>query len=239
MIKEQMKEVKKVWGKELIVVNCDKYCGKILYLDQGAKPSLHYHKEKQETFYCLEGQVALTIEGKDYMLNPFSRPKTIKPGQLHNFTGLTNAVIIEISTHHDDQDVYRLTKSKPAEGNLEDINFSTVGIAHEDERRKLSAIFNGDFIAKQVKLLEVKKASILGNHYHHYSELFYVLRGKATYTLRSIKTGKTKTVKLKEGDRLIIGSEVVHKAEISKGTVMIEATETPYQPSNDIKYEVN
>ncbi|GAI09553.1 unnamed protein product, partial [marine sediment metagenome] len=71
MTKELMKEVEKVWGNEVWIVNCPLYCGKFLYLDKGAESSYHYHKEKQETFYCLKGQVALTIEGRDYMLNPF------------------------------------------------------------------------------------------------------------------------------------------------------------------------
>lgn len=110
-----MKEVKKVWGKELCVVNCNAYCGKLLYLDEGAESSYHYHKEKQETFFCLKGQIALAIEGKDYMLNPFSRPKTIKPGKPHSFKGITDAIIIEFSTTHDDNDVYRLTESKPGD----------------------------------------------------------------------------------------------------------------------------
>lgn len=111
-MKETLKDVKKAWGKELWIVNCPQYCGKLLYLDEGAESSIHYHKEKQETFYCLEGQVGLMIEGSDYMLNPFSRPKTVKPGQRHSFMGLTKATILEISTHHDDNDVYRVTQSK-------------------------------------------------------------------------------------------------------------------------------
>jgi len=114
-VKETIKEVKKVWGKELWIVNSDKYCGKLLYLDKGASSSYHYHKKKEETFFCIEGQVALNIEGKDYMLNQFSRPKTIKPYQKHSFMGITNSLIIEISTHHDDADVFRITESKPAE----------------------------------------------------------------------------------------------------------------------------
>ena len=52
-----MKEVKKVWGKEVWIANCPKYCGKLLYLDEGAVSSMHYHREKQETFYALSGQV--------------------------------------------------------------------------------------------------------------------------------------------------------------------------------------
>lgn len=116
MTKETLKEVKKAWGKELIIVN-DEYCGKLLYLDKEAQSSYHKHLKKKETFYCLEGQVALTIEGRDYMLNPYSRPKTIKPGQLHGFMGITDAVIIEFSTHDSPEDTYRLTQSKPGGAN--------------------------------------------------------------------------------------------------------------------------
>lgn len=111
-MKENIIEVPKVWGTEKIIVNCPLYCGKLLYLDKGAESSYHYHQQKQETFYCLEGQTGLTIEGRDYMLNPSSRAKTIKPGQRHSFKGITKAIIIEFSTHHDDRDVVRLTQSK-------------------------------------------------------------------------------------------------------------------------------
>lgn len=131
MTKETMKEVEKVWGRELIIVNCPEYCGKFLYLDKGAICSYHYHKirrkwyqlwliphGKKETFYALQGQVALTIEGKDYMLNPYSRPKTIKPGQLHGFRGITDSLILEIASHHDDKDVYRISESKSGKENI-------------------------------------------------------------------------------------------------------------------------
>jgi len=231
-----MKEVKKTWGKELWIVNCPEYCGKLLYLDKRAQSSYHYHRQKKETFYCLEGQAALTIEGKDYMLNPFARPKTIQPGMRHSFLGLTDCIILEISTHHDDSDVVRLNESRRLEM---DVTFSQVEVAHEDKRRKLSAIFNGDFTAKQVKVIEVKKDSILGNHYHPYSELFYVFKGQANYTLVSIKKGERQIVKLKTGDRLIIGPEVAHKVDMRKGTVMIEATEKPYMPESSVRYEIN
>ena len=105
-------EVKKVWGSEFWVVNCDKYCGKFLYLDKGATSSYHYHKEKQETFSILRGQIKLTIEGRDYMLYPFSESVTIMPNQKHKFFGITDAKILEVSTQHNDKDVYRLEESK-------------------------------------------------------------------------------------------------------------------------------
>jgi len=104
--------VPKVWGEEVIIVNCEKYCGKLLFLEKGAESSYHYHKEKQETFFALNGQVGLTIDGKGYMLNPFARPKTIRSGVKHSFRGLTKAVILEVSTFHSDNDVVRETESK-------------------------------------------------------------------------------------------------------------------------------
>jgi len=109
--KETMKQVPKVWGSELWLVNEPEYCGKLLFLDKGATCSYHRHPVKKETFYALVGQVALTVDGRNYMLNPFSRPKTIQPGQLHQFHGITDAVIMEVSTHHEDTDVERISES--------------------------------------------------------------------------------------------------------------------------------
>lgn len=57
--------------------------------------------------------MTLTINGKDFLLAPFNRPRTIMPGDKHKFKGVTQAVILETSTHHDDDDVVRLTESKP------------------------------------------------------------------------------------------------------------------------------
>lgn len=111
-LKTELKEVLKIWGKEVWIVNEPEYCAKFLYLNKAAASSLHYHLQKKETFYCLEGSVALQIEGRDYMLNSFARPKTILSEVKHRFWGITKAVILEISTHHDDGDVVRLEESR-------------------------------------------------------------------------------------------------------------------------------
>lgn len=105
--------VQKKWGREEIIVNNESYCAKFLYIDQGAQGSLHYHRVKKETFYGLEGQVGLHIDGKDYMLNAFARPKTIEPGVPHCIVGLGKGInkILEVSTHHSDEDVVRLNES--------------------------------------------------------------------------------------------------------------------------------
>jgi len=44
-------KVPKGWGHELILVNNEKYCGKILFFKKGCKFSMHYHMIKQETWY--------------------------------------------------------------------------------------------------------------------------------------------------------------------------------------------
>lgn len=110
MRNETIKKVPKKWGEEMWLVN-DMYCGKLLFLKKNAVCSYHCHKIKQETFYVPDGEVVLTIEGKDYTLDPYARPKTIMPGEKHKFFGVKKSVILEISTHHDDEDVYRESTS--------------------------------------------------------------------------------------------------------------------------------
>lgn len=112
MKRNKLKQVEKKWGSELWVVNTPEYCGKLLYLRQNAECSYHYHPIKQETFYCMQGQVDLLVWTKHYQLNPYADPVTIEPGEKHSFFGNTDAVIMEVSTHHDDKDVVRETESR-------------------------------------------------------------------------------------------------------------------------------
>jgi len=112
MRKEEIKQVPKVWGEELWLVNSDKYCGKLLTINKGAQSSYHYHKIKEETFYCLYGQVTLVIEGKTFVMDSMASPKTIEAGEKHSFKGIKSSVLLEISTHHDDEDVVRLEESR-------------------------------------------------------------------------------------------------------------------------------
>ena len=109
-----MKTVKKVWGKEEWIVNRE-YCGKLLYLDKGATSSLHRHLTKHETFYVLKGHVILMLDGYRYDLTP-GKSLEIEPGDYHSFYGEKDSVIIEFSTHHDDNDVERAEPSKAAGG---------------------------------------------------------------------------------------------------------------------------
>lgn len=100
--------IPKVWGYEEVLVN-GAYCCKKLHIYQGAVTSYHAHPLKHETFTTLEGEVLVNLEGK--WIRVRENPVTIEPGQLHLIIGLTNAVLLEVSTTHSDEDVKRETES--------------------------------------------------------------------------------------------------------------------------------
>ena len=105
------KIVEKVWGSEEWIINTEKYCGKILRLDMRYRCSMHHHKIKDETFYVLSGRIMLEIEDNDILLNQGDSQR-ILPMNKHRFSGVEDSVIIEFSTHHEDGDSYRETKSE-------------------------------------------------------------------------------------------------------------------------------
>jgi len=101
-----IKKVEKIWGKEIWMVNTELYCGKKLIVKKGKRVSLHKHKNKDETFYVDKGKLLMEV-GDDKQVMKKGDVVRIKPGTLHRFTGLDDSVIIEISTHHEDDDSYR------------------------------------------------------------------------------------------------------------------------------------
>ena len=128
-----LKIVPKGWGQEEWIVNNDKYCGKLLYLNTGAKVSLHYHKNKDETFYVRFGKVIVGYYDDPELDGNFThwascdvfKEKGIQcvelgPGDVfHVPAGRRHAIysasshescIIEFSTHHEDSDSYRILK---------------------------------------------------------------------------------------------------------------------------------
>jgi D-lyxose ketol-isomerase len=125
-----IKKVDKVWGREEWLVNNEKYCAKYLYLNKGYQCSLHYHKNKDETFEVLVGtlelevstpKVKLSADTKDAIteytihtirLHPGEQVR-LRPYTIHRFRSLTDvSVFLEVSTYHDDNDSYRIEKSR-------------------------------------------------------------------------------------------------------------------------------
>lgn len=109
------KRVEKGWGYELVIANNENYCGKLLVFNKGKKFSMHFHKDKHETWYVNKGSFILRLV--DLQTGLVSE-KTIKEGDIvpikqflpHQLEALEDAVIFEVSTQHFDHDSYRLWK---------------------------------------------------------------------------------------------------------------------------------
>lgn len=107
--------VKKGWGKEIIFVNNDEYCGKLLCFEKGKKFSMHYHILKKETWYISKGKFILiwveTNNGTTYSeyLN-VGDVITNERGEPHQLIALEDAEVLEVSTKHYDEDSYRMWK---------------------------------------------------------------------------------------------------------------------------------
>jgi len=109
-----LQEVPKTWGREYWVRNYKEYCLKFLCIDPGGCSSLHYHRNKKETFWVEEGACFLELEGVVHQLTRHDSVD-IDPGQKHRFWAEargTGCMIIEVSTQHEDSDVVRLEESK-------------------------------------------------------------------------------------------------------------------------------
>ncbi len=115
---------KKLWGEERLLINAD-YCAKLLIIEPGFACSLHRHDRKDEQFTVLEGRVMIE-HGTDpsYL---FTERKDVgdslrmTPGTFHRFWSAqpSRAILLEVSSHHEDSDVERLQES--AQLTLDDI----------------------------------------------------------------------------------------------------------------------
>lgn len=105
----------KDWGYEIWIENLPEYCGKSLVFKKGGATSLHFHMNKKETMYLVEGSISIKL------VDPISTEKyevvleqgdslLIPPGQAHQIVALEASVLHEFSTHHEDSDSYRITR---------------------------------------------------------------------------------------------------------------------------------
>ena len=84
----------------------------MLEVNKGASGSLHYHPTKKETFIVATGRIDLEYGGQKLKMKAGPKAITILPGTPHRFKALKDSAIIEVSTHHDDNDVVRLEEAK-------------------------------------------------------------------------------------------------------------------------------
>jgi mannose-6-phosphate isomerase len=107
--------VEKPWGHELIWALSEDYAGKFLSVNAGHELSLQFHREKDESWYVLEGRLELQFArpGEKTMSTEVVTPGAafrIRPGTVHRVRALADSVIVEVSTPELD-DVVRLEDS--------------------------------------------------------------------------------------------------------------------------------
>ena len=112
----EMNYVPKGWGFEKWIVNCEQYCGKLLYFVKGKKCSWHYHKIKDEVFYIQSGKILLRyshkddLEMADVVILERGDHFHITTGLRHQMEALEDTELFEFSTQHFDSDSYRIKK---------------------------------------------------------------------------------------------------------------------------------
>ena len=107
--------VEKGWGHEMIFATNDKYCGKLMKFNTGAKFSMHFHAEKDETWFVFSGkflvkwidtktadQYEQELKQNDVWHNPPLFP--------HQVICLEEGILIEVSTPDSVEDNYRVAK---------------------------------------------------------------------------------------------------------------------------------
>lgn len=128
---------------------------------------------------------------------------------------------------------------------MKGVKIYPIKLAHSDERRDILEMFNGDFDCKQVKILKVKKGQILGNHFHRYRELRYLLKGKIKYYLANVNPDdidyqQIEEFTMNEGEVMITEPFIAHTGEFLEDSIIIEGTEEVYKSAefNDVVYKL-
>jgi len=108
--------VPKGWGFEKWIVNCEEYCGKLLYFVKGKRCSWHFHELKDEVFYIQSGKMLVKYSDDDNIENAseliLERGDNfhVYRGLRHQMVALEDTELFEFSTQHFDSDSHRIIK---------------------------------------------------------------------------------------------------------------------------------
>ena len=109
--------VQKGWGYEIIWATNEKYCGKMLvFANEGSTMSMHFHKEKDETWFVNSGKFKVRWINTD---DACMYEKELSEGDTWHNSPLTphqlialvpNSMIIEVSTADSVEDNFRIAQ---------------------------------------------------------------------------------------------------------------------------------
>ena len=115
--------VEKPWGHELIWAKAEQYAGKLLFVRAGQALSLQFHREKDESWYVLEGRAELQLgeAGQAVLTAEVVGPGAafrFRPGTVHRVRAIEDTTILEVSTPQLD-DIVRLEDEYGREGSAQ------------------------------------------------------------------------------------------------------------------------
>jgi quercetin dioxygenase-like cupin family protein len=138
MKSEKVEFVETGWGGKEPIINIEEYCAMIINFKKAMVSSVHYHHEKLETYYVLEGRIELRIaeDIEEYKKQtgthvlPFTKERinppanyvehltgyvvekghrfVVPPNTVHQVVALEDSRVLEISTQHLESDMFRL-----------------------------------------------------------------------------------------------------------------------------------
>jgi mannose-6-phosphate isomerase-like protein (cupin superfamily) len=108
-------QVSKGWGSEEIWATNDRYCGKLMNFNTGARFSMHFHAEKDESWYVLSGKFNVhyidtadaSVHTAELNVGDTWHNRPLLPHQLECIEAGT---VIEVSTPDSVEDNYRVGK---------------------------------------------------------------------------------------------------------------------------------
>lgn len=110
-----MRIVEKGWGREEIWADEPGYCGKNMVFEEGKRFSMHFHRTKDETWLVQSGQFMLIWIDTE---NARKHTRRLRPGDTrrnaplvpHQLICLQAGTVVEVSTHDDPADNYRVER---------------------------------------------------------------------------------------------------------------------------------
>ena len=115
---------------------------------------------------------------------------------------------------------------------MEIYKIRAVDFQYKDERGSLTQLVHEGF--SQINILESKKGSVRGSHFHKESiEAFYLIKGSVRVEL--ISKDKRESILFKQGDFFEIPINVLHNMSFPEYCLMLQMYDKPVEKTNGIK----
>jgi mannose-6-phosphate isomerase-like protein (cupin superfamily) len=102
------------WGKELVFTSNDLYCAKVLIFKENSRTSMHFHKERDKTFFVSAGQfevLYIDTDTGDVVKTSIKDGDVIRmsPMTPHQIISLSAGSLLEVGNALKETDIFRMS----------------------------------------------------------------------------------------------------------------------------------